>query len=50
MKDVAFREKEFNVWNSELTNTTVIQLENVGHYPHEEANQIFIQELKKAAI
>jgi haloalkane dehalogenase len=47
MKDIAFREKEFNVWNSELTNTTVIQLENVGHYPHEEATKQFIQELEK---
>lgn len=47
MKDIAFREKEFNVWNNELTNTTVIKLENVGHYPHEEATELFIKELKK---
>jgi len=48
MKDIAFREKEFNVWNNELTDKTVIKLENAGHYPHEEATKIFIEELKKA--
>jgi len=48
MKDIAFREKEFNVWNEELTNKTVIKLDNVGHYPHEEATDVFIDELKKA--
>ena len=49
MKDIAFREKEFNVWNNELTNKTVIKLKDVGHYPHEEATEIFIEELKKVS-
>ena len=47
IKDIAFREKEFNVWNTELTNKTIIKLDNVGHYPHEEAIEVFIEELKK---
>ena len=49
MKDIAFREKEFNIWNSELSNKTVIKLDNVGHYPHEEATEVFVEELKKAS-
>ncbi len=49
MKDIAFREQEFNVWNKELTNKTVVKLDNVGHYPHEEATEIFVEELKKAS-
>jgi haloalkane dehalogenase len=47
MKDIAFREKELNVWNSELKNKIVIKLDNVGHYPHEEATELFVRELKK---
>jgi len=47
MKDIAFREKELNVWNRELTNKTVIKLENVGHYPHEEATDVFIDRLQE---
>ncbi len=49
MKDIAFREKEFNIWNKELSNTTAIKLENVGHYPHEEATEVFIEALKKVS-
>ena len=49
MKDIAFREKEFNIWDSELSNKTVIKLDNVGHYPHEEATEVFVEELKKAS-
>lgn len=49
MKDIAFREQEFNVWDKELTKKTVIKLDNVGHYPHEEATEVFINELKKAS-
>lgn len=48
MKDIAFREQEFNVWDKELTNKSVIKLNNTGHYPHEEAADIFIDELKKS--
>jgi haloalkane dehalogenase len=47
MKDIAFREKELNVWIKELTRTKIIKLDDVGHYPHEEATGIFIKELKK---
>ena len=47
LKDIAFREKEFNVWKNELTNTSIVRLDDVGHYPHEEASEIFIEELKK---
>jgi haloalkane dehalogenase len=49
MKDIGFREKEFNVWSQELTNKTVIKLDNAGHYPHEEATDLYIKELKKAS-
>ncbi len=49
MKDIAFREQEFKVWNKELKNKTVVKLDNVGHYPHEESTEIFIDELKKAS-
>jgi hypothetical protein len=29
-------------------NRPVVKLDNVGHYPHEGATEIFIEELKKA--
>ena len=45
MKDIAFREKELNVWIDLMTNKKVIKLENIGHYPQEEATNIFIKEL-----
>lgn len=46
MKDIAFREKELHVWDELLTNKRVIRLDHVGHYPQEEASDIFIKELK----
>ena len=49
IKDIAFREQEFSVWNKELTNKTVMKLDNVGHYPHEEATDIFNKELKNVS-
>jgi haloalkane dehalogenase len=47
MKDIAFREQEFDVWNKEITNKTLVKLDNAGHYPHEEASDKFIEEIKK---
>ncbi len=46
MKDIAFREKELNAWENLLTSKKVVRLDNVGHYPQEEAAQTFIHELK----
>ncbi len=40
------REKELNVWDNLMTNKKVIKLDNVGHFPQEEATDIFIRELK----
>jgi len=45
MKDIAFREKEFEIWKNELDNLKVLKLDKVGHYPHEEATEVFIKEL-----
>lgn len=50
MKDIAFREKEFDIWNSELTDHKAVKLENAGHYPHEEATEIFIKEIKRVSV
>ncbi len=36
MKDIAFREKELNIWRNELTNCNVMEFNNVGHYVQEE--------------
>lgn len=47
MKDIAFREKELNVWINEFNDARVLKLDNAGHYPHDEASELFIQELKK---
>ncbi len=46
-KDIAFREKEFKIWDKLMTNKEVIKLKEVGHYPQEEASDIFINNLKK---
>lgn len=48
IKDIAFREEDFNKWKNEFEFKKVIKLDKVGHYPHEEATEIFIDELKKA--
>jgi haloalkane dehalogenase len=45
MKDIAFREKELNYWVANWKNPKVIKLENVGHYPQEEAPQELINVL-----
>lgn len=48
MGDIAFREKELNVWDEGLTGEkTIIRLDNVGHYPHEEAVDAVIDALRK---
>lgn len=47
MKDIAFREQELNVWEDLMTNKKVVRLEEAGHYPQEEATEIFINELKE---
>lgn len=46
-KDIAFRDQEFQVWDKLMTNKEVVKLKDVGHYPQEEASDIFIDELKK---
>ncbi len=35
-KDIAFREKELNIWRNELTNCNVMEFDNVGHFVQEE--------------
>ena len=47
MKDIAFRDKELNYWIENWNNPKVIRLEKVGHYPHEEAPEAVINELKE---
>lgn len=49
LKDFAFTEKDLNTWIDEFQPKTVIKLENVGHYPYEEATEIFNNELKNAS-
>lgn len=48
MKDIAFRKKELDTWITALTDATVIELDNAGHYPHEEASGEFIKAVKEA--
>ncbi|MBD3321612.1 MAG: alpha/beta fold hydrolase [Chitinivibrionales bacterium] len=48
VKDIAFREKEFNFWINSFPIHTVLKLENAGHYPHEEAPDAFIDQLRKS--
>jgi pimeloyl-ACP methyl ester carboxylesterase len=48
MKDIAFLEKELNFWIEHWKDPKVIRLENVGHYPQEEAPEILINELKQS--
>lgn len=47
MKDIAFREKELNVWLDALHPEKVIRLDDVGHYPQDEAPQVLAEELLK---
>jgi haloalkane dehalogenase len=47
MKDIAFREKELNTWSSGISTHRVVRLEQVGHYPHEEATERFVAELRR---
>lgn len=46
MKDIAFREQELNYWIAHWGNPKVIKLQDVGHFPQEEAPQTVIEELK----
>lgn len=46
MKDIAFREQELNHWIKHWNNPKVIKLEEVGHFPQEEAPSKVIEELK----
>jgi len=47
MKDIAFREQELNYWISHWNAPKVIKLQDVGHFPQEEAPNSIIKELKK---
>ena len=49
MKDIAFREKELNIWDKGLKNKEIIRLKNAGHYPHEEAAERFSEVLLNSA-
>lgn len=49
-KDVAFEESQLHIWKNILNNKTIIKLDTVGHYPYEEAADLFIRELKKVSI
>ncbi len=46
MKDIAFREKELLKWVSNWNNPKVIKLDNIGHFPHEEAPDEVIRAFK----
>lgn len=47
MKDIAFRESELNYWLEHWKNNPkVIRLDNVGHYPQEEAAEVVIEALR----
>ena len=48
-RDIAFREKEFRIWDEALPDKKVIKLENAGHYPHEEAAETVIEAIKSAS-
>ena len=47
MKDIAFSPKDLATFEGFLKNYETIQLENVGHYPQEEAKEILIQALQQ---
>lgn len=47
MKDIAFREKELNTWEGLFLNKEVIKLQNVGHFPQEEAPDVLVKVLSK---
>jgi len=47
MKDIAFSPKDLATFESFLKNYQTIKLENVGHYPQEEAKEILIQTLQQ---
>lgn len=49
MKDFAFSEKDLKAWIEEFETETVIKLDDVGHYPYEEATSIFNEQLKNAS-
>ena len=46
LKDIAFREKELDVWKSLLTDAAVITLEGVGHFVQEEAPDVLVREVR----
>lgn len=46
MKDRAFREIELKQWKSYWKNAKVIELDEIGHFPQEEAPNTLIHELK----
>lgn len=46
MKDIAFREQELAVWEDLLADKTVVRLPDAGHYPQEEAPDVFIAALQ----
>ena len=46
MNDIAFREQELNYWAEHWNNPKVVRLQNIGHYPQEEAPESVIEELK----
>ncbi len=49
LKDFAFSYKDLNTWVKVLKPETVIKLDDVGHYPYEEATEIFNEQLKNAS-
>ena len=48
MQDRAFSEKELKVWEQALTPEKVLRLEDVGHYPQDEAPEVLAQELLRS--
>lgn len=50
MKDPAFQQNELDVWVKNWDNVRVVKLDDVGHFPQEEAPDDIIRELKTEKI
>jgi haloalkane dehalogenase len=46
-KDIAFRDKELEIWRNLFKNCEVTVFDDAGHYPQEEKPEVIIPEIKK---
>ncbi|MBN2725361.1 MAG: alpha/beta fold hydrolase [Deltaproteobacteria bacterium] len=49
LKDIAFREKEFETWRKSMVFQRIIPLLTSGHYPHEEDSNVIIEEIVRCS-